>query len=56
MTEVRIRRTHCGQTLLRKTYVDPSIGKTQRIGYTVKFWVLGFQDSDSVLGRFYGKN
>ena len=29
-------------------YVDPSIGKAQRIRYAVVFWILGSQDSDSI--------
>ena len=48
MTEVRMRRTHCGQAFLRVAYVNPSIGKAQRIRYTVELWILGSQDSDSI--------
>ena len=51
MTEVEIRRTHCGQAFLCKPYVNPSIGKAQRIRYTVVFCILGSQDSDSIFDQ-----
>ena len=51
MTEVGIQRTHCCQAFLRKPYVNPSIGKAQRIRYTVIFCIFGSQDSDGIFDQ-----